>query len=270
MKTIKLNSLSINSSQINSASSLINIKNRIFACCDDQYALYEFKEDCNWIQHSWKEAPLLPLDPIERKKIKPDFEALLGPVINGHSLLVIPSGSKKNRIKALVFDLVSNQFSLLDLSNLFNNLIKKIELINIEGAVIFEDKYYFMNRGVREKHSSLVCLNPFTSAVDSVSEIDFGLVNGVNLHGSELCFFDSFLYVLAVAENTSNSYDDGKIVGSALFKLTCKSYNKFIIIDRWDFDKPVKLEGLCRWNDSWLVATDPDGSGLSEFFNFKI
>ena len=73
MKIIKLNLSIFNSSQINSASSLLNIDNRVFSCCDDQFALYELKDDHCWIQHCWKNAPLLSLDPMERKKNKTRF-----------------------------------------------------------------------------------------------------------------------------------------------------------------------------------------------------
>lgn len=270
VKTIKLNSLNIKSSLINSASSLISVKNRIFACCDDQYTLYELIDDNCWIQHKWKDAPDLPIDLMERKKVKPDFEALLGPVGDGNTLFLIPSGSKKNRTKALKFNLLDNQFSILDFKKLFDNLTKQLENLNIEGSVFFEEKYIFMNRGVQLKQSSLVTIDPTTFVIKSIDKIDFGLTKGVRLHGSELCVFEDCLYALAVAENSSNSYDDGEIVGSVLFKLSLKPGDCFRIIDQWDFDKIIKLEGLCRWHDNWLVATDPDGFGLSEFFNFKI
>jgi hypothetical protein len=88
------------------------------------------------------------------------------------------------------------------------------------------------------------------------------------LHGSELSLFEGALYALAVAEATANSYDDGEIRGSSLVKLSLEPSEKFKVLEQWIFDRPVKLEGLCRWDNKWLVATDPDGNGLSEFYTF--
>lgn len=261
MKIINLKPLNINTTEINSASSLLNLGERIFTCCDDQYSLYELVGG-NWIQHCWSEAPKLPIEHEERKKLKPDFEALL---LNHKTILMIPSGSKSNRTKVLQFNLVSNTFTALDLTDFFLRLGKVVPLINLEGAAHVGDQFLFLNRGVQSNPSSLISVNSKNFAINSVTQIDFGKIEDVHLHGSELCVFEDQLYALAVAENCDNSYDDGEIVGSALCKI---SLNNFKIEEQWLFDKKIKTEGLCRFQDEWLVATDPDGVGHSEFFTF--
>lgn len=265
LKVIKLNSLSLRLSEISSASSLLNLNDRVFLCCDDQYSLYELQNEKRWIQYNWANSPPLPMGPQERKKLKPDFEALLGPTIDDNSILLVPSGSKNNRTKALKFDLVSNMLSPFDMSDFYIKLAKEVALINLEGAVVFGENYLFMNRGIQSDLSSIISVNPKSFNINSIVRIDFGSRDGIHLHGSELCLFQDDLFVLAVAEASLNSYDDGEIFGSSLFKISLKNFQ---IQDQWKFDKLIKVEGLCRWQDKWLVATDSDGAGESEFFSF--
>ena len=70
-----------------------------------------------------------------------------------------------------------------------------------------------------------------------------------------------------MAEASPNSYDDGEILGSAIFKISPVTFK---ILDRWQFDRAIKAEGLCRYENQWLVATDPDGVGVSEFYCFNL
>jgi hypothetical protein len=269
LKTIDLTPLDIGLAVINSASSLLNVNGRIFACCDDQYSLYELINNQKWIKHQWADAPLLPSELTARKKLKPDFEALLGPMAtpDNKKIILFPSGSKSNRTLALEFELESNSFSPLDMSSFFKNLGNQVTPVNVEGAEIFNGNYIFLNRGILSDLSSLIMVNPKSFQIQQISKIDFGSLDGVNLHGSELCLFEDVLYILSVAEASPNSYDDGAIIGSALHKI---SLDTFQIIDQWKFNRSVKLEGLCRWQDRWLVATDPDGNGWSEFFSFSL
>jgi hypothetical protein len=140
-------------------------------------------------------------------------------------------------------------------------------LINLEGAEIYGDSYLFLNRGIQNDLSSIMKVNSISLKIEQFFKIDFGSVAGVPLHGSELCLFDEALYILAVAEASPNSYEDGAIFGSSLQKVTLDTFQ---IIGQWKFDRPVKLEGLCRWQNKWLVTTDPDGNGASEFFGFVL
>ena len=144
----------------------------------------------------------------------------------------------------------------------------KVSDVNIEGSIKIGSTYLFLNRGIGNKLSSIICVNSKSLTIDSIIDISFGTIGMTYLHGSELSFFDGSLYALAVAEATPNSYDDGEILGSSLFKLSLEPSEKFKVLDKWIFDRPVKLEGLCRWQNKWLVATDPDGNGLSEFYTF--
>lgn len=264
MKNIRLMPVNLNHPKINSASSLITCDKRIFVCCDDQYGLYEW-HDNHWSHHKWKDAPELPKGHAARKKLKPDFEALLGPLEN--NLLIVPSGSKPNRQQALMFDLDSHVFYPVELNDFFESLAQKVKEINLEGAATTKDHFLFMNRGVGVEKSTLIKVNARTFEIESTHPVDFGAIKRVPLHGAELSIHDQHLYVLAVAETTSNSYDDGTIMGSGLFKLSLESFE---VQSSWLFDRPIKTEGLCRWQNKWLVTTDPDGVGHSEFFTFTI
>ena len=267
-KKIILNPILLMHPEINSASSLINLNQRVFLCCDDQYGLYELSPEGKWTHFIWDLAPELPIEHLELKKVKPDFEALLHSAIDQDTLFLIPSGSKLNRTKVLSFDLNSQQFKVQDFSILYKDLFTRASEVNIEGAVKFGDEYLFLNRGVQSQLSSIVSVNSKTLMIDSITDIDFGSIEMTYLHGSELSLFEGALYALAVAEATANSYDDGEIRGSSLVKLSLEPSEKFKVLEQWIFDRPVKLEGLCRWDNKWLVATDPDGNGLSEFYTF--
>lgn len=267
MKVIKLDSLNLDCSEITSASSLINIEGRVFVCCDDQYSLYELNSNQKWIEYIWQQAPQLPTDSYKRKKLKPDFEALIGPILDGNAIMLVPSGSKMNRTTALRFDLETHNFTSFDLSSFFTKLSENVGNMNIEGAAIWKNHYLLMNRGVGDDSSSMIQVNIENFSIVSIVSIDFGEMAGIKLHGSEICVFEDDLYVAAVAEDTNNSYDDGKVSGSALFRI---SPDSFAIIDQWAFDQPVKIEGLCRWENKWMASTDPDGIGRSLFFSFSL
>ncbi len=263
MKKIILNHLSsLSHSNIAAASSLLEIQSRIFLCSDDQYTLFELI-DQKWISHKWAAAPLLPSDAVGLKKVKPDFECLLK--FTEEEIALFPSGSKENRSLALIYNLRSNNFRTLDLKVFFSELSLKIKKINIEGALFLGDEFLFLNRGIGDFKSSLIIVNRDSLKIKSIHEIDFGALDTIQLHGSELCIYNNELFVLAVAENASNSYDDGKIHGSAFFRL---ALDDFKIKESFTFDNILKAEGLCRYQDHWLIATDPDGEGLSQFYTF--
>ena len=95
-KKILLHPVELMHPKINSASSLINLSGRVFLCCDDQYGLYELSSDGKWIHYLWELAPALPIELVELKKVKPDFESLLCSAFDLESILLIPSGSKLN------------------------------------------------------------------------------------------------------------------------------------------------------------------------------
>ncbi len=163
---------------IRSASSLLNIHDRIFLCCDDLYDLFELQVDHCWIKHEWSDAPLLPTNNEERKKLKPDFEALLSVSFETEKILLIPSGSKPNRRMALEFDLNTNQFAPFLLTDLYLSFKKELDHINIEGTACHEENIFFLNRGVGAELSSLISVDAKSFRIKSITKIDFGLIDG--------------------------------------------------------------------------------------------
>lgn len=270
MKTLRLEPLSLASVEITAASSLINVNGRIFLCSDDSYEIQELGPSSSagpgqWLKHKWRGSPLLSIEPVDLKKVKPDFESMLK--LDEHNILVLPSGSRPNRTKAMVFNISTGEFSLRDLSEFFAHLGDRVAKVNIEGALKTPGKIILMNRGVKSHPSSMICVDDKTWKIYMIMDIDFGRVDGIALHGSELCLWDDNLYALLVAEDADNSYDDGQILGSALVKM---SVDDFQVNDQWQFDGGTKMEGLCRFhNERWLVVTDPDGKGQSEFYSFS-
>ena len=267
MKTIKLEKLDLSHESITSASALINLQKKIFLCCDDQYGIFELYQGNQWIHHEWPEAPVLPEDHQERKKLKPDFEALLKKHGSDDTIMLIPSGSTDKRTKILEFNLSNHQFSQIDMSFFYQRLSNKLNHVNIEGAVVHQSHYLFLNRGVKKELSSILRINPDNFEIETITPIEFGSINNVSLHGSELYIFNNHLFAVAVAEATENAYDDGKVLGSHFFQINLEN---FLIEKQWRFNESIKIEGLCRHQDKWLITTDPDGLGHSDYFSFNV
>jgi len=267
MNIIKLIAYNIKDSAIAAASSLLIFGEKLYLCCDDQYTLFELDSNNLWHKHHWADAPILPTKSEERKKLKPDYEVLMNSYTNSSSLILFPSGSKDNRTLALEYDLALKSFRSIDLTNFFLELREREKLINIEGGILLNDHFLLLNRGIGDHLSSLISVDAKNFIPIFNQNIDFGKFKDGYLHGSELYLYDGHLYALAVAEKSTNSYDDGEILGSGIFKI---SLNKFEILEAWHFDRPIKAEGLCRFRGKWLIATDPDGEGLSEFFQFNL
>lgn len=244
--------LNLSNSQITAASSLLNIGGRIFVCSDDQYSIYEYT-DHGWKKFHWNEKPNGPL----QKKLKPDFEALIQ--VDAETILMMPSGSKTNRTEVIYFNINKHSFTSLDLSHFFS----KIPSINLEGGAKIGEHLILMNRGVRNQPSSLITAHAQTFSILNIVNIDFGDIGGQPLHGSELCMDEGQLFSLAVAEDSDNSYDDGEILGSVLCQIDWMSGK---VVSRQIFPFKIKTEGLCPYKNEWLVVTDPDGTGISEFY----
>lgn len=249
---------------IRTASGLLSMHESLYLICDDFSGLFTRTLQDGWSTFASPSAISGILTYEERKKLKPDLECIFQSLHPENEIILMPSGSRPNRREALRFQIDSQKFRKDNFENLFSRLSEQIENINIEGAVRWHNQLILLNRGVQNSESRIVVVSS-DFKVEASYAISFGDLNSVPAHGTELCLFDDRLFALFSAENTVDSYNDGEVVGSGIAEI---SLQDFSLRSRSIFDRPIKAEGLARWNGKWLLCTDPDGSGGSEFYSF--
>ncbi|MBB6559036.1 hypothetical protein HNP48_001700 [Acidovorax soli] len=185
----------------------------------------------------------LPTEPRERKKRKPDLEALaLLPASSAYphgALLALGSGSKPNRQRGLAIALDATgrpdgAAQALDLSALYAPLRAEFADLNIEGAFVTHDAMHLLQRGNKGDARSACITYPLapllawlagtraqppaplrTTLFDlgTVDGVPLGFTDGAALPGGD---GDCGWIFSAVAENTDDSYADGECVASAI------------------------------------------------------
>jgi hypothetical protein len=189
---------------------------------------------------------VLPLDPDLRKRRKPDFESLARlPAFAGHShgmLLALGSCSKPNRCRGVALGLdalgaLDGGRATLDLEPLREALDSRFGSLNIEGAVVSGEELVLLqraNKGDRRNARIRVRLDRVIAAIagrgevgidalldihehdlGAIGDVPLGFSDGAALPGGRIAF-------TAIAEDTSDSYQDGACVGAAIGMLDAK------------------------------------------------
>lgn len=262
---------------VRAASGLVKVQNTFFIIADDELTLAAFNFES---QPQARFFPLLngalPEDPIQRKKLKPDWESLVQLDLNGHKvILAIPSGSTIHRIKGAYLD--NNSVAReVDFSKIYAELSKSIPELNIEGACIIENKLKLFQRGngaagknaIIDLDLNGVCediqknesLSPLR--IQSIKDYELGSLNGYKLDFTDACTVEDKIWFLAVAENSSSTYEDGQYYGAILGCLD-SSGNE---IERFEIDCATKPEGLWVEHETnrlcFYVVTDADNRNV--------
>jgi len=182
----------------------------------------------------------LPAEPRERKRLKPDLEALaLLPrfaCFPHGALLALGSGSKANRRAGAMVALGATGDAVgpprpCDLSGLLAPLERYFASLNIEGAVVVDDELCLLQRGNRKSRQNALIryrLRPLVDALGAgvpvpqmrplaLHPVDLGAVDDI-----PLCFTDAAvlptgeLAFSAVAEDTGDNYNDGPCAAAAV------------------------------------------------------
>jgi len=221
----------------------------------------------------------------ERKKLKPDFEALtlLPPFTNypHGALLALGSGSRKRRCRGVLLALdghgvTSAPVRVLDAARLFETLEKEIQDLNIEGAVVVEDLLLLLHRGNKSHADNAIITFRLQTLLNSI-EHDDSLAKGPilaiqhydlgGIDGIPLCFTDAAaladgrLVFSAVAENTEDNYQDGPCLGAAIGVIAPNGRLQVLHF----LDELCKVEGIHAQRDGssvklWLVTDADDAS----------
>jgi len=258
---------------VSAASGLVRVGTHLYVVADDENHLGVFAVD----GHAGGDLlrlvdGSLPDAPRERKKHKPDFEALiLLPAFDGcpfGALFALGSGSKKRRHKGVLvpFDALLLPLGtprVIDLSPLHETLARELDDLNIEGAAVTEHRLVLLQRG-NDGVAGNACIdyalgdflqalarNPEMAplAPQAIHHVELGTRAGVTLGFTDATALpDGRLLFSAVAERTDNSYLDGECVGAVVGMLDRNGQ----VLRLEDVTPGYKLEGI-------TADTTPDG-----------
>lgn len=208
------------------------------------------------------------------KKQKPDFEAMtMIETKIQDEILIFGSGSKAIQRDGLVRVILGDtiQVQHFSLSKLYAK-IKKVgsidsDSLNIEAATADRKNLYLFNRG---KNRIIVFkLKEFLSYINGVKHIPEPKIYKIRLpklhkikaglSGASIIANQKKIILTASVENTTNTYDDGEILGSfvgviPIKKLSKKKYVKFVLIT--ENKKPIKI----KVESVAVTGTDDNGN----------
>jgi hypothetical protein len=247
---------------IGATSGLIFKDNSLFMISDNSSFLYEFKME---------ERQLYKIKLFENseeniaKKDKLDFESI---TLFNNKLYLFGSASTKKRDKRFTYNLESKEIKEKDLTKLYEKLkdfasISNDEL-NIEGAIIDIENYYFFQRGNgANAKNGLFVYNKETKEV-YFTAIKLPKVDNVEATFTDAILIENTVYFLAAAENTTSTYNDGEVLGSFIGSFNLKDLELHFIQKISDTNK---FEGLTFYNKSeteieFLLCEDNDTEEL--------
>jgi hypothetical protein len=183
----------------------------------------------------------LPADEDERKRAKPDLEALTAvPPFEGAphgGLLGLGSGSTENRDRGFFwpFDAdgsLAGEHREIDLKPLYDELRAELDRINIEGAAVFRDRLWLFHRANKGKAPNAVAelgLPDLSRSLSGDREVDYEDLVRIrayelgDLEGIELCFSDAtalseelVIFTASAEADEDDPLDDGTIHGSVV------------------------------------------------------
>jgi hypothetical protein len=219
----------------------------------------------------------LPADKAARKRLKPDFESLLAvpPLRDAPhgALLTLGSGSTPRRQRGLLLALdpegqlgpVVREF---DLAPLYAPLRGRFGDLNIEGACIAEGCLRLLQRantGTALNACIAYRLDEFTGwlqgggatapTATAITDMKLGTADGIPLGWTDATGLPSGGWIFsAVAEDTPDSYADGRCAAAALGWVSAAGDLQGMV---WLAGAP-KVEGVALHGASLLLVTDAD------------
>jgi len=221
----------------------------------------------------------LPGAPAERKARKPDLEAIaLLPASADYphgALLALGSASKKHRCKGVLLELnaqgeVFRRPRECDFSGIVTMLEDRIPSPNFEGAFVSGRDLCILQRANQSKRQNAIlrfALAPLLDAIrtgaslepSGISPIELGSIDGVALGLTDgAALTDGRFVFSAVAEDTADSYQDGRCAGAVL-GIAARD-GRVDLLHR--LDRPHKVEGVEAREEGGavrlLLVTDAD------------
>jgi hypothetical protein len=246
---------------------------KLYVIADDQLELAVYSLAGVRIGSIPLQGGALPQDAAARKRVKPDYEALLS--LPDGSLLALGSGSTARRMQGALIQFGACGVSVepIDLSDLYERLRSDLPLLNIEGATVWGGELYLASRGNGpDRDNALIRLDLARASqalsqlralpgdlVRGIQRVRLGELSDVPLSLTDLTVFNQQLLFAATAEASASTYDDGACTGSVLGSLTPDGQTRDVIA----MSPRLKIEGLCAQSGEpqsrlWLVADADD------------
>lgn len=256
--------------RLSAASALVCQGQSLWLLADDALVLQRYSLSGDWQAEQALLSGELPADAKLRKRLKPDFEALLA--LPDAGLLALGSGSTEQRCRGCL--VASGSVRVIDLSPLYQLLAGHFQDLNIEGAVVYRGQLLLAQRGNgRGRENALVLLDlaqVLRDLVDGrlsaatllrVVPLPLPELDGVPLSLTDLSVApDGALYFTAAAEATDSSYLDGACVGSVLGRID----TQLAIVELSRLMPVVKIEGLAFQADGRpLLVADADDPAIA-------
>ncbi len=254
---IKINELhTFNSPFLAAASGLVLTDETFSVIADDEFTLLRFTLDGK--TETVQIFPgNLPEEEKERKKVKPDFETMIG--FPDQSVLILPSGSKPNRMIG-AFVGIDNKVREIKLTNIYSELLKRFPELNIEGSVLFETTVRLFQRGNGSLHQNAIIDIPMMNLFNDtwrgalIRDVQLGTLNDVPLSFTDASFSKGLIWFLAVAERTESTYLDGEFAGAVLGAMDLEGNVHF----KEELEIKQKPEGLVVKEKDFYIVTDAD------------
>ena len=270
---------------LSAASGLVRAGSFLYVVADDELHLGIFKatgRDPGELVRLFD--GVLPVTKAERKREKPDLEALtlLPPSTDfpHGAMLSLGSGSTRNRQRGVVLGLdaqgaLRGQPKTVELSSVFSCLSALREL-NIEGAVVCGDEMRLFQRGSKGDSPNVIVrfsLSAFLAALNgtandpieplAIQSIDLGGIDGIPFTFTDAAALPSGEVVFtAVAEDTADSYNDGPCGGAIIGILDRENRVRRLL----RLGVPLKIEGVDARIEGdvtrLLLVTDADDPSI--------
>jgi hypothetical protein len=271
---------------LSAASGLVQVGSKAYVVADDELHLGVFSIDEVGPGHLIRAFDgILPDDKAERKRQKPDLEALaLLPPSEDFphgSLMALGSGSRPNRGRGVLLGLdgqgtLSGTIHALDMAPVLAPLQTVFADLNIEGATVLGEELCLFQRGNTRHPENAILRYPLSQVIAAlcnsladaiapsvIHRPDLGAIDGV-----PLCFTDASalpdgdILFCAVAEDTEDAYRDGPCVGAAIGIITIDGS----LISLWRLNQPYKVEGISARSAGnqldVLLVTDADDPAI--------
>jgi hypothetical protein len=271
---------------LSAASGMVQAGPWLYVVADDEHHLGRFAASGELAMpvHLHRIAPGdLPDDKDQRKKRKPDLEALaLLPATAGQphgALLAIGSGSRPNRQQALVLPLdaeggLHGAAHAVDLTDLYQPLAADFPKLNIEGAFVAGERLCLLQRGNKGDARNACIEYPLHAMLgwlagpqgtppeaSRILHLELGDVDGIPLGFTDGAALPGGGWIFsAVAEDTRDSYTDGRCGGSAIGWVSAEGKLQRVQA----VSSAPKIEGIAlAGNGQLLMVTDSDDPAVA-------
>lgn len=273
---------------LSAASGVVHAGTNLFVVADDELSIGVF-DDAH--KKPGELVPLLPgelpLDPVERKAAKADFESLVllppFPGFGHGALLALSSGSKKKKRHVSALLRLSKEMTAsggamqFDLTEAYEPLHREFARLNIEGAVVHDGELRLFQRGNKKDRTNAILRCALTPVLEALSlgrgigalkllavvPVELGELDGIPLSFTDgAALQNGDMVFTCAAEDTDDAYDDGPCTGSAVGIVGVQG--DILALER--VAEKVKLEGVAVMEDGnpaqLLLVSDADDAEI--------